>query len=248
MAESLDQPTPVRSESELRRRRARGLAARPRSRGPRRRAGAPAVRARLLEPHLPRALRRARARRAPGAARREHQERPRHGARVPHPLRARPGVAQGAAAARALRRRVRHRHAVLRHGARARDHPARAAARGARRSTPPRCARVSEATCDTLAEIHNLDWKAVGLGDLGKPEGYVERQVRGWAERYAKARTDDVPHGRPARRVARGAPPARERRDARPQRLQVRQRRPRAGPLARRSRCSTGRWPRSATR
>jgi aminoglycoside phosphotransferase (APT) family kinase protein len=53
--------------------------------------------------------------------------------------------------------------------------------------------RASEAACDTLAEIHNLDCKAVGLGDLGKPDGYVERQVRGWSERYAKARTDDVP-------------------------------------------------------
>jgi aminoglycoside phosphotransferase (APT) family kinase protein len=52
---------------------------------------------------------------------------------------------------------------------------------------------VSEATCDTLAEIHTLDWRAVGLGSLGKPEGYIERQVRGWADRYRKARTDDVP-------------------------------------------------------
>ncbi len=57
----------------------------------------------------------------------------------------------------------------------------------------PAMRRISRATCDTLAEIHNLDWKAAGLGDLGKPEGYVERQVRGWAERYARARTDDVP-------------------------------------------------------
>jgi aminoglycoside phosphotransferase (APT) family kinase protein len=57
----------------------------------------------------------------------------------------------------------------------------------------PTMRRVSQATCDTLAEIHTLDWKAAGLGDLGKPEGYVERQVRGWADRYAKARTDDVP-------------------------------------------------------
>ncbi len=52
---------------------------------------------------------------------------------------------------------------------------------------------ASAAACDTLVEIHNLDWRAIGLGDLGKPEGYVERQVRGWAERYRKARTDDVP-------------------------------------------------------
>jgi aminoglycoside phosphotransferase (APT) family kinase protein len=58
---------------------------------------------------------------------------------------------------------------------------------------PPTLRRVSESTCDTLAEIHTLDWRAAGLGDLGKPDGYVERQVKGWAERYKKARTDDVP-------------------------------------------------------
>lgn len=58
---------------------------------------------------------------------------------------------------------------------------------------PPTLRRVSEATCDTLAQIHQIDWKGVGLGDLGKPDGYVDRQVRGWSERYGKARTDDVP-------------------------------------------------------
>ncbi len=52
--------------------------------------------------------------------------------------------------------------------------------------------RASEAACDTLAEIHGLDWRAA-LSDLGKPEGYVERQVRGWADRWRAARTDDVP-------------------------------------------------------
>ncbi len=53
--------------------------------------------------------------------------------------------------------------------------------------------RVSEATIDTLAEIHNLDWRAAGLEGLGKPEGYVRRQVEGWTERYRKAQTDEVP-------------------------------------------------------
>ncbi len=57
----------------------------------------------------------------------------------------------------------------------------------------PTMRRVSESTCDTLAEIHKLDWRAVGLEDLGKPAGYIERQVRGWADRYRKAKTDDVP-------------------------------------------------------
>jgi aminoglycoside phosphotransferase (APT) family kinase protein len=53
--------------------------------------------------------------------------------------------------------------------------------------------RVSEATIDTLAEIHSLDWRAAGLEGIGKPEGYVRRQVEGWTERYRKAQTDDVP-------------------------------------------------------
>ncbi len=56
-----------------------------------------------------------------------------------------------------------------------------------------RIRRISEATIDTLAEIHALDFAAAGLRDLGKPEGYVERQVKGWAERYKKAQTDEVP-------------------------------------------------------
>jgi aminoglycoside phosphotransferase (APT) family kinase protein len=53
--------------------------------------------------------------------------------------------------------------------------------------------RVSEATIDTLAEIHGIDWKASGLEGIGKPEGYVRRQVEGWTDRYRKAQTDDVP-------------------------------------------------------
>jgi len=58
---------------------------------------------------------------------------------------------------------------------------------------PATMQRISESACDTLAEVHGLDWRAAGLQDLGRPEGYVERQVRGWADRYRKARTDDVP-------------------------------------------------------
>ena len=53
--------------------------------------------------------------------------------------------------------------------------------------------RVSEAAVDPLAEIHTIDWRAAGLGDLGKPEGYVERQVTGWGDRYRAAKTDEVP-------------------------------------------------------
>ncbi len=45
---------------------------------------------------------------------------------------------------------------------------------------------------DKLIELHKVDFKAIGLGDFGRPEGYVERQVLGWNKRYAKAMTDDV--------------------------------------------------------
>jgi aminoglycoside phosphotransferase (APT) family kinase protein len=59
--------------------------------------------------------------------------------------------------------------------------------------TPERMRKASESLVDTLAEIHTLDLAKCGLGDLGKPEGYVERQVAGWTERYRKSQTDDVP-------------------------------------------------------
>ena len=46
---------------------------------------------------------------------------------------------------------------------------------------------------DNLARIHALDYNGAGLGDLGKPDGYVERQVAGWTKRYADSQTDDIP-------------------------------------------------------
>ncbi|MEM8487236.1 MAG: phosphotransferase family protein [Bacteroidota bacterium] len=45
----------------------------------------------------------------------------------------------------------------------------------------------------TLAEVHAIDYNAAGLADLGKPAGYIDRQVSGWIKRYGKATTDDIP-------------------------------------------------------
>ncbi len=53
---------------------------------------------------------------------------------------------------------------------------------------------ISVAFVDNLVAIHALDYAAAGLGDLGRPAGYVARQVRGWTERYAHAKTDDIPN------------------------------------------------------
>ncbi|WND04167.1 phosphotransferase family protein [Temperatibacter marinus] len=45
---------------------------------------------------------------------------------------------------------------------------------------------------EKLIDLHKVDYKAIGLGDFGKPEGYVERQIKGWNGRYERALTDDV--------------------------------------------------------
>jgi aminoglycoside phosphotransferase (APT) family kinase protein len=69
-----------------------------------------------------------------------------------------------------------------------------------RRELPPALAadpaairRVCDLLVDALVELHAVDYTAAGLGDFGKPVGYVERQVRGWSERYANSQTEDVP-------------------------------------------------------
>lgn len=59
--------------------------------------------------------------------------------------------------------------------------------------TPDLARRVSESFIDNLARLHGLDHSAIGLGDLGKPRGYLERQVRGWIERYHGSRTHNIP-------------------------------------------------------
>ena len=61
-------------------------------------------------------------------------------------------------------------------------------------SFPPQTARrLSETFVDNLARLHRLDYNAIGLADLGKPQGYLERQVKGWIERYHNSKTHDLP-------------------------------------------------------
>jgi aminoglycoside phosphotransferase (APT) family kinase protein len=55
-----------------------------------------------------------------------------------------------------------------------------------------RIGHLCEALIDCLADLHAVDYRAAGLGDFGKPHGYVERQVKGWSERYVKSQTDDI--------------------------------------------------------
>jgi len=60
-------------------------------------------------------------------------------------------------------------------------------------ATPALVRAQQTALIDTLAQLHDVDYRAVGLADLGRPDGYVARQVRGWSERYARAQTADAP-------------------------------------------------------
>jgi len=60
-------------------------------------------------------------------------------------------------------------------------------------NTPDTGRQLSEAFVENLARLHGLDYSAIGLADLGKPQGYLDRQVKGWIERYHASRTHDLP-------------------------------------------------------
>jgi aminoglycoside phosphotransferase (APT) family kinase protein len=53
--------------------------------------------------------------------------------------------------------------------------------------------RIGEALVATLVALHAVDFRAVGLADFGRPEGYLERQVRRWAEQWERSRTGPLP-------------------------------------------------------
>jgi aminoglycoside phosphotransferase (APT) family kinase protein len=52
---------------------------------------------------------------------------------------------------------------------------------------------VSEALVDNLVALHAIDIHASGLNTIGKPEGYITRQVEGWTKRYTASQTDNIP-------------------------------------------------------
>jgi aminoglycoside phosphotransferase (APT) family kinase protein len=68
-----------------------------------------------------------------------------------------------------------------------------------RKSLPPEFAalpdaprQLSAALVDALAEFHAVDYRAIGLGDLGEPDGFVTRQIEGWYKRWHGAKVEDV--------------------------------------------------------
>ncbi|WP_332368184.1 phosphotransferase family protein [Spirosoma telluris] len=57
---------------------------------------------------------------------------------------------------------------------------------------PEQMRQLSEVLVDNLVDIHSLPIEAAGLIQLGKPDGYVQRQVEGWNQRYRTAETDTI--------------------------------------------------------
>ncbi|CAN5137870.1 phosphotransferase family protein [soil metagenome] len=60
------------------------------------------------------------------------------------------------------------------------------------RITPDEMRKISESLVDNLVALHQLDIDQTGLRQLGKPEGYVQRQVEGWTKRYMIAQTEAI--------------------------------------------------------
>ncbi len=60
-------------------------------------------------------------------------------------------------------------------------------------SKPELCRRIGVMVAEVLAGLHGIDADAVGLGSLGRPDGFVGRQVEGWAGRWEAALDDTSP-------------------------------------------------------
>ncbi|OXM66255.1 MULTISPECIES: phosphotransferase family protein [Amycolatopsis] len=72
---------------------------------------------------------------------------------------------------------------------------------------------IAESLMDTLVDLHTVDPDAVGLADFGRPEGFLERQVRRWKKQLDASRSRDLPgvddlHDQLARAIPASGPAA----------------------------------------
>lgn len=66
---------------------------------------------------------------------------------------------------------------------------------------------ASEHLFDVLAELHQVDIDAIGLGDLAKRSGYIERQLKRWSTQWVNSKTREFPAIEEAERIMRGRIP-----------------------------------------
>lgn len=62
-----------------------------------------------------------------------------------------------------------------------------------RNISPQEFTIISHTWLDTFVELHSINYEKLGLGKLGRPEGYVERQIRNWGKQYFNAATEEIP-------------------------------------------------------
>ena len=80
-------------------------------------------------------------------------------------------------------------------------------------SEPAERAEIYDAMNATLARLHSFDPAAIGLGDYGRGENYVARQVERWSKQYRASRDRaHRRHGAPDRMAAGASPAGRSRR------------------------------------
>ncbi|MCK2212518.1 phosphotransferase family protein [Actinomadura sp. ATCC 31491] len=73
---------------------------------------------------------------------------------------------------------------------------------------PEQVRRLSERLAEVLAAIHAVDYREVGLGDFGRPEGYLARQLDRWSQQWERSKTADLPeYDRLVRRLRDRLPP-----------------------------------------
>jgi aminoglycoside phosphotransferase (APT) family kinase protein len=65
-----------------------------------------------------------------------------------------------------------------------------------RKIAPTAFRTIADTWLNTFVELHQVDYTAAGLATLGKPEGYVERQVTNWGKQYLAAATEKVESAR----------------------------------------------------
>ncbi len=57
---------------------------------------------------------------------------------------------------------------------------------------PALMGKIARSFIAALSDLHDFDYRSAGLGDLGHPQGYVNRQIHGWSRRYFAAATEPL--------------------------------------------------------